>query len=207
MLPVPGGTLKLTAFPRFLMPNDWDASAGMLAVAARAGSHAGGGFVGGTVPPSTTVGVPGGVHAGEPPGDRQAPFTQPDKAPVHVPHAGKQNEPVDVLTHLPFAGQLLWSLGLQAAVHTPPGNSGLGSVPQISPCAHVPQATPRSALAGRDWGGQFAAGMQAPKLWQQVYPLRQSDAEVQDLAQIIPLPLARRSAQTAPVGHGSPAQV
>ena len=122
----------------------------------------------------TMFGVPGGVHAGEAVVERHAPATHVESAPLQsagAEQAGKQNEPVEVLTHLPFAGQVVWSFGLQAAVQTPAGNSGLGMLPQISPVAQPPggHVLPRSALAGLDCGGQFAAGTQAlPSPAQQV---------------------------------------
>jgi hypothetical protein len=55
---------------------------------------------------------------------------------VLLPHGAKQNAPVDVLTHELPDGHVLWSAGLHAAVHAPPGNSGFvfGAEPtQISP--------------------------------------------------------------------------
>ena len=178
MLPVPGGTVNWTgAPPTTLTPKDCVAAAGQVGVltgAAWVGSQAvvGAGVV--IAGPTTTVGVPGGVHAGEAPDDRQTPATQDESWPLQSAgpvHDGKQNEPVEVLTHLPFAGQVVWSFGLHAAVQAPPGNSGLGSPAQISPDAVLhpaPQAFPRSALAGRCCGGQLAAGTQAPKPGQQV---------------------------------------
>ena len=145
--------------------------------AAWVGSHAvvGAGVV--IAGPTTTVGVPGGVQAGDAPDDRQAPATHDESWPVQVGspgpvHARKQNEPVEVLTHLPFAGHVVWSFGLHAAVQRPPGNSGFGSPTQISPATavHAPavQALPRSALAALPCGGQLAAGTQAPRPAQQV---------------------------------------
>src|SRR6266852_1251688 len=147
-LPVPAGTVKLTALPTAMTPGAAAAgSTGEPTGAACAGSHAvvGCGLV--SAGPTRTVGVPGGVPAGA----RHAPFTHELSGAVHPPaHSGKQNEPVDVLTHLPFAGQVVWSFGLHAAVQAPPGNSGLGSPAQISPGRQpAPQARPRSALAGR----------------------------------------------------------
>ncbi|MFL5311266.1 MAG: hypothetical protein ACJ79H_12520 [Myxococcales bacterium] len=157
MLPVPGGTVKLTVSPTTLAaPNVWAGSEGVVTAAAWLGSQAAGGFAGPAVPPRTMVGVPGGVQAGEAPDDRQAPAThdesEPNAAQSGVPaHDGKQNEPVEVLTHLPFAGHVDWSFGLHAAVQAPPGNSGLGSPAHSSPEAVLhpaPHAFPRSALAG-----------------------------------------------------------
>ena len=120
--------------------------------------------------------VPFGVHDGEAVCDRHTPLTQAvneafsAEQSVLAAHPGKQNEPVDVLTHVLPNGQVLWSAGLQAAVHAPPGNSG--PVPQISPApVHgiaALQAFPRSALAGRPCAGQFAAGTQAPSPVQHV---------------------------------------
>jgi len=119
----------------------------------------------------------------------------------------KQNDPVDVLTQLLPDGQVLWSAGLHAAVQARPGNSG--PLPQISPAAQdVPVHTlPRSALAARPCGGQAADSTQAPNPGQHEYPLRQSAAVVHALEQRIPLPLARRSVQTAPLEQVSPAQL
>ena len=182
MLPVPAGTLNWTgAPPTTLAPKDWVASAGhagVLTGAARVGSQAVVGWGVVTAGPTTTAGVPGGVQAGDAPDDRQAPATQAESCPngtqsgVAAVHEGKQNEPVEVLTHLPFAGHVVWSFGLHAAVQRPPGNSGFGSPTQISPATavHAPavQALPRSALDALPCGGQLAAGTQAPRPRQQV---------------------------------------
>src|SRR5438132_5803371 len=176
MLPVPAGTVKLTTSPTAWTPRVVAWNTGVPTWAACAGSHAvvGCGAVNGC--PSTTFGGPvgGSEHADEPVGERHAPSTQAVSGALQFPgplHEGKQNEPVEVLTHLPFAGQVVWSVGLHAAVQAPPGNSGFGSPAQISPDAVLhpaPQAFPRSALAGRCCGGQFAAGTQAPNPGQQV---------------------------------------
>ena len=125
--------------------------------------------------------MPFGVQEGGAFGARHAPPVQaraefkPEQSGVVVAQEAKQNDPVEVLTHLLPDGQVLWSVGLQAAVHAPPGNSALGAaaVPaQISPAPVQPallvQGFPRSALAGRPCAGQFAAGMQAPKPAQHV---------------------------------------
>jgi hypothetical protein len=125
--------------------------------------------------------VPFGVQEGGAFGARHAPPAQTsaefklEQSGVVVVHEAKQNDPVEVLTHLLPEGQVLWSVALQAAVHTPPGNSAFGAagVPaQISPAAVHPallvQGFPRSALAGRPCAGQFAARMQAPKPAQHV---------------------------------------
>jgi hypothetical protein len=124
------------------------------------------------------VGAPGGVHAGDALEERHAPATQDESGAaqsVGAVHEGKQNDPVEVLTHFPLAGHVVWSFGLHAAVQAPPGNSGLGSpgagsAAQISAAAHPPagHAFPRSALAGLPCGGQFACGTQAPRPGQQV---------------------------------------
>jgi hypothetical protein len=179
MLPVPAGTLNWTVSPTTFAPNDWPANVGVVTGAACVGSHAvvGAGVVIGD--PTTTVGVPGGVQAGDAVGARQAPATHAPSDPlqsVGTVHDGKQNDPVEVLTHLPLAGHVVWSFGLHAAVQAPPGNSGfgipgLGSAAQISPAAHpaAGQALPRSALTAPDrFGGQLACGTQAPRLGQQV---------------------------------------
>lgn len=115
------------------------------------------------------------MHEGDAVAERHAPATHDDSAPKAVQsagavHEGKQNEPVEVLTHVLVAGQVFWFVGLHAAVHAPPGNSGLGSPAQISPLAHPPagQAFPRSALAPLPCAGQLAGGTQAPRPGQQV---------------------------------------
>ena len=173
-LPVPAGTLKLMTSPTVWTLRVVAGSTGVRGGTTCEALHVAGGARGeSTGPPSTTFGVPGGVHAGEPVGERHAPFTQAVSGAPQFPgplHEGKQNEPVEVLTHLPFAGQVVWSAGLHAAVQAPPGNSGFGSPTQVSPApVHpAPQAMPRSALAGRCWGGQLAAGTQAPNPAQQV---------------------------------------
>ena len=177
MPPVPAGTLNWTVLPITLAPNVCAGSVGGRTGAACAGSQA---VVGAGVliaGPTTTAGVPGGVHAGEAPDERQAPATHDESWPlqsVGPVQDGKQNEPVEVLTHFPFAGQVVWSFGLHAAVQAPPGNSGfgdpgLGSAAQISPAAHpvAGQAFPRSVLEGLPCAGQFAAGRQAPNVAQQ----------------------------------------
>jgi hypothetical protein len=157
----------------------------------------------------TGVGTaPVGLQAGGAFGARQRPPAQVSCALAQgwTEQEAKQNEPVEVLTQVPPTGHVFWSAGLHGAVHAPPGNSG--PVPQISPAAHPgPHALPKVRLAGRPWAGQFAASTQAPNVGQQAYPLRQGDCAVHAAEQMIPLPLARRSVQTAPAGHGSPAQL
>jgi len=181
MLPVPGGTLNWTVSPTTLgAPKVCAGSDGVVTGAACAGSQAVVGAAGApTVPPTTTFGVLGGVHEGDALEERHAPATHAASDPlqsVGTVHDGKQNDPVEVLTHLPLAGHVVWSFGLHAAVQAPPGNSGfgipgLGSAAQISPAAHpaAGQALPRSALTAPDrFGGQLACGTQAPRLGQQV---------------------------------------
>ena len=174
--PVPAGTLNWTVLLISFAPKvcACTASTDDLTGAACAGSHAlvGCGLV--SFGARTMFGVPGGVQAGDAVVERHAPATHVERAPLQsagAEQAGKQNEPVEVLTHLPFAGQVLWSFGLHAAVQTPAGNSGFGMLPQISPVAQPPEGhvLPRSALAGLACGGQFAAGTQAfPRPAQQV---------------------------------------
>jgi hypothetical protein len=56
------------------------------------------------------VGVPGGVHAGELFGARQAPLLQVVSGALQSPgfaHDGKQKDPLAVLTHFAFAGQVV----------------------------------------------------------------------------------------------------
>jgi hypothetical protein len=163
--------------------------------------------------PTTGLGAdPLGVHEGDAFGDRQSPPVQV-RLPFTVEQSplqdAKQNAPVDVLTHVLPDGQVLWSRGLQAEVQAPPGNSG--PLPQISPAPVHTVASmhpfARVVLASRFCAGQFAAGTQAPKPVQHVYPLRQSDCDVHALEQNNPLPLARRSVQTAPLGQASSAQL
>jgi hypothetical protein len=98
-------------------------------------------------------------------------------AQLPVPeHDAKQNDPVDVLTQELPEGQVVWSAGLHAAVHAPPGNSGLEADPaptQISPGTAVQSVFalhgfPRSVLAARPWSGQAVAGTHAPRAAQQV---------------------------------------
>jgi len=156
--------------------------------------------------------VPVGVQLGEAVADRHNPPVQASCGfklvqSVGVAQETKQKDPVEVLTQLLPAGQVVWSDALQAAVQAPPGNSG--PVPQSSPAAQdvAVHGLPRSALAGRPCGGQLAAGRQAPNPGQQMYPLRQADCAAHAVEQTIPLPLARRSVHTAPAGHVSPAQL
>ena len=112
MPPVPAGTLNWTVLPITLAPNVCAGSVGGRTGAACAGSQA---VVGAGVliaGPTTTAGVPGGVHAGEAPDDRQAPTTHDESGPVQIGSPGpvqdgKQNEPVEVLTHFPFVGQVV----------------------------------------------------------------------------------------------------
>lgn len=94
------------------------------------------------MPPLTAAGaVPSGVQDGDAVPDRHAPFVQLVNIGFTAPqslgvlHAGKQNEPVEVLTHLLPDGQVVWSAGLHAAVHVPLMNSGVEPVrpPQSSP--------------------------------------------------------------------------
>jgi hypothetical protein len=50
------------------------------------------------------------VHAGDALDDRQAPATQDASGATQsagTAQAGKQNEPVEVLTHFPFAGHVV----------------------------------------------------------------------------------------------------
>jgi hypothetical protein len=120
------------------------------------------------------------VQAGDAVDARHAPSTHAASGALQSVgrvHEGKQNEPVEVLTHFPLAGHVVWSFGLHAAVQAPPGNSrfgtpGLGSAAQISLAATAHpaagQAFPRSALAGLPCGGQLACGTQAPRLGQQL---------------------------------------
>jgi hypothetical protein len=98
--------------------------------------------VGPETPPFTGAGaVPFGVQDGDAVSDRHAPSVQAANIGLTFAqslielHAGKQNDPVDVLTHLLPNGQVLWSAGLHAAVHVPLRNSGVGfGVPaHISP--------------------------------------------------------------------------
>jgi len=164
--------------------------------------------------------VPVRLHAGEEVADRHRPPVQLRPAfrlvqSVGAEQAAKQKDPVEVLTQLLPVGQVLWSAGLHPEVHAPPvGNSG--PAPQISPAAHevTVHGLPRSALAGRFCAGQPAAGTHAPgaevvavtlQPGQQTYPVRQVVEQAGE--QTIPLPAARRSVQTAPPGHVSPAQV
>ncbi|HEX9604949.1 MAG TPA: hypothetical protein VF973_14455 [Myxococcales bacterium] len=157
--------------------------------------------------------VPVGLHTGEGVAERHRPDVQLSPAfrlvqSVGAVQATKQNEPVEVLTQALPAGQVVWSAGLHAEVQAPfVGNSG--PLPQISPAAQdaAVHGVPRSALAGLFCAGQLAAGRQAPNPGQQVYPLRQSPCAVHAWEQRIPLPLARRSVHTAPLGQASPAQV
>ena len=120
------------------------------------------------------------MHDGDAVFDRHAPFVQlvnigltPAQSVLEL-HAGKQNEPVDVLTHLLPNGQVVWSAGLQGAVQAGLGNSGVGFVEpaQSSPAPvqgfAVLHCLPRVALVGRPCAGQFAAGTQAPNPGQQV---------------------------------------
>jgi len=112
MLPVPRGTLNWTVSLTTLVPKVWAGTDGVLTGAARAGSQTvvGAGVLIGS--PTTTVGVLGGVHAGDALDDRQAPATQ-DASTIGATQsagtaqAGKQNEPVEVLTHFPFAGHVV----------------------------------------------------------------------------------------------------
>jgi hypothetical protein len=180
MLPVPGGTVKVTLFPVACDPSAIAESVGARTGVTWVGSQAEVGAMVGPeiVPfgpaPSATLGEPGGVHAGEAVVERHAPFTHAESCDPRAPHSfpcgheGKQNDPVEVLTQVAPTGQVFESLALQAAVHAPPGNSGFGSVAQISPAAHpAPHGFPRSALGPRFWEGQFAAGTQAPRPGQQ----------------------------------------
>jgi hypothetical protein len=131
-----------------------------------------GSLAGPATPPCTGVGAaPVGAQADEAFGARQRPPAQVSCAFAQAATAeqeAKQNEPVEVLTQVLPDGQVLWSAGLHADVQAPPGNSG--PLPQISPAAHPAggQALPRSALAGRLWAGQLAAGTQAPNPGQHV---------------------------------------
>ncbi len=211
MLPVPGGTVTETCAPTVWVPfavvGSTQASGGVGWAATHPGS-----VCGPETPPCTGAGaVPVGLHTGGAFGARQRPPVQVSWVLAQgggwAEQEAKQNEPVDVLTQLLPDGQVPWSAGLHAAVQAPPGNSG--PLPQISPAAQVEpvQALPRSELAGRPCGGQLASGTQAPNPGQHEYPLRQSEDVVHDFEQRIPLPLARRSVQVAPLGHASPAQV
>ena len=175
IVPVLGGTVKVSLVPTFCCPG-----------AAAVGSDpvctvlthvpAAGGFGGPAVPPFTGAGAePVGLQEGDAVADRQRPPTHVscEFTPAQsVVHCAKQNDPVDVLTHVLPEGQVLWSDGLHAAVHAPPGNSG--PVPHISPApVHCPapvpvHAFPRLALTARSWAGQIAAGAQAPSPGQQV---------------------------------------
>src|SRR6266481_1106953 len=211
MLPVPGGTVTETCAPTVWVPfavvGSTQASGGVGWAATHPGS-----VCGPETPPCTGAGaVPVGLHTGGAFGARQRPPVQVSWVLAQgggwAEQEAKQNEPVDVLTQLLPDGQVPWSAGLHAAVQAPPGNSG--PLPQISPAAQVEpvHALPRSELAGRPCGGQLASGTQAPNPGQHEYPLRQSEDVVHDFEQRIPLPLARRSVQVAPLGHASPAQV
>jgi hypothetical protein len=203
IVPVPGGTVKVTLFPTFCCPA---ATTGGIDPVWTVLTHPEGGFAGPTVPPLTGVGAePVGVQEGDALADRHTPDTQPSCAftEAQLPvHEAKQKDPVEVLTQELFAGHVLGSAGLQAKVHAPPGNSG--PVAQISPVpvhwAGELHGLFRSALVGF-CAGQFAAGTHAPRPAQQVYPVRHCAWVVHAVAQNKPLPLARRSAQTAPLGH------
>jgi hypothetical protein len=126
-----------------------------------------------------------------------------------VVHDAKQNAPVEVLTQVLPDGQVRWSKGLHAAVQTPgAGNSDPVTHVSVAPhSAGVVHWCPSVALVllSRS-GGQFAATTQAPNPGQHVNPVRQSAWVVHAVEQNRPLPLARMSVQTAPLGQASPAQ-
>jgi hypothetical protein len=120
------------------------------------------------------------VHDGDAVFERHAPSVQlvniaftPAQS-LGEAHPGKQNEPVEVLTHLLPDGQVVWSDGLHAAVQAGLGNSGVGFVEpaQTSPAPvqglAVSHCFPRVALRGRPCAGQFACGTHAPNPGQQV---------------------------------------
>jgi Tetratricopeptide repeat len=108
MLPVPGGTAKLTISPTALTPNDCAGSTGVPTGAACAGSHVVGALAGPETPPSARFGVPGGVHAGEPLGERHAPSRQEVSGalqPAGPVHEGKQNDEREALAGVEGAGE------------------------------------------------------------------------------------------------------
>src|SRR6266851_430759 len=209
MLPVPGGTSTVISVPTTLTLDvpGMVCSADGWGVVTAVGSHAG--WVAGPASVGLESGmgaVPVRLHAGEEVADRHRPPVQLRPAfrlvqSVGAEQAAKQKDPVEVLTQLLPVGQVLWSAGLHPEVHAPPvGNSG--PAPQISPAAHevTVHGLPRSALAGRFCAGQPAAGTHAPGAEVVAVTLQAGE-------QTFPLPAARRSVQTAPPGHVSPAQV
>ena len=177
IVPVPGGTVNVIVLPTICCP---------LASVCRADDwtprwQVPGSLEGPDTPPGTAAGaVPFGVHDGDAVSDRHAPLMQAANIGFTLAqslielHEGKQSDPVDVLTHLLPAGQVLWSAGLHAAVHAGLGNSGVAFAEpaQVSPApvhgTAVLHAFPRVALAGRPCAGQLAAGRQAPNPAQQV---------------------------------------